>query len=357
MNNVSKTEIKFMLRRLFPDKRKRNKIKSQLLDKRKKVFLMNTPSHGNIGDQAIALAEIFFLKKHYPNYHLIEVPSDHINHCLKDIKSYITDKDLIFVHGGGNLGNLYIEDEVFRRLIVKNFPKNKSVSFPQSIKYTEDLFGKKELEKAQRIYSKNSNWYFTARESASKELMSKIFSKNKIFFTPDIVLSMAPLPTNFTNQMRKGAITLFRKDKEKSLSESFSDEIIRFLECNYSEITFSDTTTGKAAFIDNKNRREIVLDKWLEISHHELAITDRLHGMIFCYLTKTPCVVIKNNNNKIESTYNSWVKDCNFIQLLEENTVEGLTRSVKQVLTEESNYLGNLNEKFSPLIKFANDKF
>ena len=355
MNIMTKRGIKFQIRRWVPKSEKRNKIKPQLMTKKNKILLMNTPCHGNIGDQAIAVAELSFLENNYLDYQIIEVPSDHINHSIKDLKKYISEKDLIFIHGGGNLGNLYIDDEVFRRLIISKFKKNKIISFPQSIKYTSDQFGKDELKKAQQIYSKNNNFYFTSRESATQESIKKWFTSNKNLFTPDIVLSLAPLSSKYTKQKRFGAISMLRKDKEKAVADEFSDEITKYLDRNYSRHTVSDTTTGIAEYIDSETRVEKVSDKWREIGQHELAVTDRLHGMIFCYLTKTPCVVLKNNNKKIESTYDCWLKDCNFIQLLEKNTVENLSNAVNKVTKHEPQYLSDLNEKFFPL-KELNDK-
>ena len=45
------------------------------------------------------------------------------------------------------------------------------------------------------------------------------------------------------------------------------------------------------------------MDKFKDFQKSELVITDRLHGMIFCYITKTPCIVMPNNNHKILMTY------------------------------------------------------
>lgn len=352
MNSVTKTSIKFQIRRMFPNRKKREQLKTQLHGKGKKALLMNTPCHGNLGDQAIALAEIVFLEKYYPEYQIVEVPSDYINHCLNDLRKNISEEDLIFVQGGGNFGNLYIVDEAFRRLIAKTFKKNKIISFPQSIEYTSDSIGERELGKAQQLYSQNSNFILSAREPVTKNFINKQFPKNEHLIAPDIVISMAPLSSEFTDQIRNGAVSMLRKDKEKAIADEFSNEITKYLEENYSRHTVSDTITSGSDYINSKNRFEKVSNKWLEIGQHELAVTDRLHGMIFCYLTKTPCVVLKNNNKKIESTYDYWLKDCNFIQLLEENKIEDLIDAASNVTKQEPQYLSGLNEKFSPLKEF-----
>ena len=38
-------------------------------------------------------------------------------------------------------------------------------------------------------------------------------------------------------------------------------------------------------------------------------ITDRLHGMIFAYITNTPCIAIDNSNGKVKNFYKTWFED------------------------------------------------
>ena len=49
---------------------------------------------------------------------------------------------------------------------------------------------------------------------------------------------------------------------------------------------------------------------------------DRLHGMIFSAITQTPCLVFRNYNHKLESFYNTWLKDLPQIAFV--NTVDEL---------------------------------
>lgn len=41
-------------------------------------------------------------------------------------------------------------------------------------------------------------------------------------------------------------------------------------------------------------------------------MTDRLHGMIFAFITRTPAIVIPNSNFKIRGCF-QWIKDCGYI--------------------------------------------
>lgn len=84
-----------------------------------------------------------------------------------------------------------------------------------------------------------------------------------------------------------------------------------------------------------------------EISQLDIVITDRLHGMIFCYITGTPCIVFDNDNHKISETYKKWLKEtCNYIILLEDTKTDILIDSIsklKQIKKEEYTIL---TEKF-----------
>ena len=46
-------------------------------------------------------------------------------------------------------------------------------------------------------------------------------------------------------------------------------------------------------------RKQYLEDMFTDISSAELVVTDRLHGMVFCAITGTPCVVFPNDHHKI----------------------------------------------------------
>lgn len=68
---------------------------------------------------------------------------------------------------------------------------------------------------------------------------------------------------------------------------------------------------------------------WNLFKSAKLVITDRLHGMIFCYLTNTPCLVFQNNNHKVRETY-EWIKGNKNITLVEEFSQEKIEKFLNQ---------------------------
>ena len=53
-----------------------------------------------------------------------------------------------------------------------------------------------------------------------------------------------------------------------------------------------------------------------QFAHAELVITDRLHGMIFCAITGTPCIVINSKSPKVAGCY-EWIKNLDYIRFAE----------------------------------------
>ena len=99
------------------------------LEANERVFFLDAPAYGNIGDQAIAYAMESLISKILPNYKQIEITEDKLPSCLSWLKQNIRDNDLICLTGGGNMGVMYQRYESVRRLVLNTFPHNKIVIF------------------------------------------------------------------------------------------------------------------------------------------------------------------------------------------------------------------------------------
>jgi len=96
------------------------------------VLLLGTPLHGNLGDQAIALAEIEFFRN--LGHRVIEIPSGTVLRYLEEWKKIIPSKR-IYVHGGGFVGSLWPEEQKMLESVIESFPENEIVILPQTIYY------------------------------------------------------------------------------------------------------------------------------------------------------------------------------------------------------------------------------
>lgn len=289
----------------------------------KRVLLMGTPPYYNLGDIAIEYAERNFIKVHFPQCELICFSEENLAETVKSEKENINKEDLIFLHGGGNIGNQYISIEKNRRYIIENFPENKIVIFPQTIYFTEDEIGKEELKISKEIYSKHKNLTIIAREKESYEIMKKEFTENKVELFPDIVMYL----NKYEERKRKGVLAIFRKDVEKMISEYEEKRIIKVLSNMYDNIEITDLAYSKRVSKEELNKK--LFDIWDKYRQAELVVTDRLHGMIFAFITNTPCIALGNYNHKVESLYNTWFKDVETIQFV--NNADEVNLAIERI--------------------------
>ena len=63
------------------------------------LFILCTPLHGNLGDQAILEGELNFFKTYYPNYNVVEVPANFILHdfIYKKLKKILEKAKNLFI--------------------------------------------------------------------------------------------------------------------------------------------------------------------------------------------------------------------------------------------------------------------
>lgn len=299
---------------LFLEKFKKQNSFSYLQDtSSKKAFVFLAADYGNLGDVAITYAQTQFLKDALPDFEIIDVPISKTLEGISMIKKIIKEEDIVTTVGGGNFGDLYDQIEFYRQLVVESFPNNKMVSFPQTIDFSETEKGKKALIQAKKSYSKHQNMTFIAREQLSFDLMKAAFPTNNVVLTPDIVMSLNKIKPDFD---RKGVVMCLRDDDEKLLTSLEKSKLLELVDYHFEIKSNYDTHINRNNL--SIEQRNTELEKiWTAFKKAELVITDRLHGMIFCYITQTPCLVFQNNNHKVKGSY-QWIKDKSNIKLIDE---------------------------------------
>ncbi len=321
--------------------------KINLDENTKKAFIFLAADYGNIGDIAITYAQKEFLKDCLKNYQIIEINLHDTYKYLYFLKKNINKDDILTIIGGGNLTNRYDYFEELRRIVIKNFKNNKIISFPQTIEFTDDYFGQISKRRSQKIYSKNRNLIIFAREKKSFENMKETFPKNKVLLCPDIVMYLKE-KLNIKKEKREKIGICLRDDKEKAInSDIVKEKIIK--KCGKENIAYMSTHTGDENYKQEK-RDKYFKDLLEEISKKEFFVTDRLHGMIFCYLTNTPCLAFDNDNHKVKETYDLWLKDCEFIKLVSNNEINDIDKFIEEIKTIKINNI-NLKDKFDNLKK------
>ncbi|WP_215698772.1 glycosyltransferase [Clostridium sp. MCC353] len=293
-------------------------------DSRNKIYIIGTPDHDNLGDHAIALSTQQFLEEHFSNYEVIDVTEEEYwKYRDSLIKRVNTKKDLIVLQGGGNLGNQYMYIENIRRDVIKHIEAVQFL-FPQTMFFTETAKGYKELEKTEKLYGQNANLTLFARERKSFEMMKRSFPNNKVYLIPDIVLRYR-IPE--IKNDRNGILLCLRHDKESALGLTQRADIKRKCLKYCSDIRYTDTCVRSC--ITKTERIGAVNQKLTQFENSKVVVTDRLHGMVFAALTKTPCIVLANYNHKIHGVY-EWISNLDYIQYL--NNISQFDSAIKELI-------------------------
>lgn len=277
----------------------------------KRIYLIGTPEHDNLGDHAIAMAEYKFINTYFPEYNIIEISIEKFYRYIISLTLNLSSDDIFMLTGGGNMGNIYLPDEKVRRFIVKHFPNNKIIIMPQTVYFTSNKNGGKELEISSKIYNSHKKLLICAREDYSQKIMEKQFSNCYVMLCPDMVFSLNYSQLHLD---REYIGICLRSDIEKSLTDKQHMQIENVLHKSSLPVKYIETCLSSGILPE---KREYELMNFLEtVSRCRVVITDRLHGMVFSVITSTPCIVFNNFNYKIFGSY-QWVKSLPFIRLVD----------------------------------------
>lgn len=308
-----KRDILYPLRRLHGCREKLAFWKFVNLPLRKKVYVLGTPAHTNIGDSAIALAEQWFLQKAMPDRCVKEFTTQETERCNQYLMGLSKRNGKFCWHGGGNMGDLWQGEENLRRICLAKQYAERPVVLPQTFCYSDSEKGQAALKASVPFYNR-SEVTVVAREEPSFRLMQKAYPKANVLLAPDIVLFSRMQDYGVTPQERSGVLFCARSDPEKAVAESVWTELERLFADKGVEVRHTDMYSD--CEVTKKNRLKCVRSKMQQFCCAQMVITDRLHGMIFAALTGTPCIVFSNYNHKVKGTY-EWISYLSYIRYVE----------------------------------------
>jgi pyruvyl transferase EpsI len=307
-----------------------------------RIFLMLATDYPNLGDHALTISHKEFLLKNFGDYEVVEFFVNETIEAVNSMKEMIKTEDIITLKGGGNIGIEYFREELMRRYIINNFPENKIVLFPQTVFFPKTKLGIKEEHETMKVFKKHKNLRIFVRDEKSYNIL-KTHSVRNVNLVPDIVFSYSTNYQNEYDRNNKNILLCLRNDREKSDERITQKEMEEFLLNMSYEVSETDTVVKYD--VDKKNRYNELNGKLKQFSDSRLVVTDRLHGMIFCYITGTPCIVLKTYNHKVTGQY-EWIKDSNFIKF---------ASNITEFSTEFKNILKIKVEKSSD--KYLEDSF
>lgn len=268
------------------------------------IVLMLAPDYSNIGDAAIYVRTLNFFKAYSLPLKCVLVSKQCAN--IRAVKKIVSSEDVIILQGGGNLGSLYRTEELLRQNIIKSFSGNPIISLPQSIFF--EAKQKYFLKKSVSSYRSHNNLVVCARDAASFEFCQSVLGVKSVLL-PDMVLS-APLMPGELLKKNKRVLFCIRHDFEKNVNGTDIEQFRQYLSDNgYAAECFdTDDYSGK-----NISDKESVIEKTLSyFKEFEFVVTDRFHGTVFSYITKTPCIAFDNSYGKVSGAF-YWYKKSNYM--------------------------------------------
>lgn len=286
-----------------------------------KVVLADIPVHPNVGDDAITLGELTFLRKHHKN---IKVSAFPYNLLSTQIYGLLEQADTIFLHGGGNFGDIWPHHHNVRLEILDSFPNKNIVQFPQSIHFSDKVA----LEKTRRSVAKARNFTLFVRDKRSYSFAKAEFNCD-VRLCPDIVFSLGEKEPKAPQVQFE---CLLRTDKE--IREEKSDAVQRVLRNKQHSFEVND-------WLENSFWEKRYLNVWNILRHSissrllvkhgmpllesyatsrvnyglrtlsrgEAVVTDRLHGYILSTLLGRKRYVFDSYDGKIRAFHDTWLSE------------------------------------------------
>lgn len=307
----------------------KNKLQYIRQNPNKYVYLIGTPNHSNLGDHLIALAEISFLTN---NTHMdvMDIPTEMFQIYKRTLRDIIPRSSLVFITGGGWMGDVWPIEERTLESIMMTFYQNNTLIFPQTVYYQRPEIEERISRRARISFMKCRNVVLCVRDMGSYNYCITHYNNN-VILCPDIALYYKKELKQ--NRKKKKIGICFRDDREKNKHLSAYDIMQK---CMFEDIEFVRLSTISESNISCSERKSKV-NELIDIFHDcSLVITDRLHGMIYSFLAETPCIAFDNKTCKVSGVYELWLKSSPSIVLLNpDSTAEVVYDTGNKLLNEE----------------------
>ena len=232
------------------------------------------------------------------------------------INPYIRENDILFVCGGGWFGSLWRHNEIAAQNILKHHRDNRVIVFPQTVFYTSDSTGGRNLEYDKNFFQKMKHLNVFVRENVSYEFIvnNNLFANAQISCIPDMVLSYSVSEIKNSNVQREGVLICLRNDIEAVLQFADQNYIVDKV-LKYGEKVKFISTNDPYDPVSLTQRKNVITQLLMDYSKAKMVITDRLHCMLFAAITGTCCIAFDNRTQKVKGVYH-WIQEENYIEVI-----------------------------------------
>lgn len=171
--------------------------------------LVDFPHHPNVGDSAIFLGELAYLRSRGC---LVRYVSDWQSHDRGALRRALPE-GIVLIHGGGNFGDLYPRHQQLRQAVLRDFPDRRIVQLPQSVHFDDPAA----WEASRAVFGAHPDFHLVVRDRVSLDLVRRGY-ETPTHQCPDMAF-MLDLPPFRPASASLDAMVLSRTDGEKAASE------------------------------------------------------------------------------------------------------------------------------------------
>jgi len=272
------------------------------------VALVDFPDYSNVGDSAIWLGQMAYLRaaRRLPAYHAAIGDFDDLE-CRKTIGD-----GPILINGGGNMGTLWPRHEAFRLHLLRTHRARPIVQLPQSLHYS-DPAAAKEMAKA---IAEHGRFTLLVRDAPSLAFAQRHF---------DCAVDLCPDAALMLGRQRRQAprlpvFGLLRTDHERAGDDlALPDGVVTddWIEEDGRQKQLLRVSLKLSGLIDRdpmarRTARQLRFAEWrlqrglAMLSQGRVVVTDRLHAHILALLLDIPHVLLDNSYGKVSGFADQW---------------------------------------------------
>lgn len=267
--------------------------------------LLDFPDIKNVGDSAIWVGEIEYLRRHTgrPPAYVATLS----NLRPEELERHVPDGPIL-LRGGGNFGDIWSGHQQFRERVLQTWPERPVIQLAQSIHFEEQ--GK--LAIAAKVIDAHRDFTLLVRDEPSLAIATRNFNCRTLL-CPDMAFAIGPIEATAAPQF--DVLAMLRRDKERAASgeaavpagipvEDWITEApgpvrrARMVGALSALGSLDVMAMRRAAYESVAGQR---LGRGVrQLSRARALVTDRLHVHIISILLGKPHAVLDNSYSKID---------------------------------------------------------
>jgi pyruvyl transferase EpsO len=224
----------------------------------------------------------------------------------------------IVMHGGGNFGDIYKEQQKIREDVLERYPRHRIVVLPQTVYFGDEAA----LARSAAKFAQHNDVHVFARDERSLDILRQHFHVYS-YLCPDMAHFLwGLLPQKHNQCFNNRTLYLMRRDCEQRLPSDTSREVasVDWPDLLGNGDRLFRTMMAGAEFFNHTINRSVMpcLELWRNFADRLIAKacsyfmqfdhvnTSRLHGHILACLLRMPIDLMNNSYGKNWDYYRAW---------------------------------------------------